>query len=536
MAPHLDRRWYPLRLRSPTTEVPNSPRPETTYLTRLNRIVPSKTPMVLGTARARPQAPTMPSWVMAPRSPTTGTGSWTNRPSVHANLPDSDPRRNAGAGRIDPRQLERRRTNTWRLRRVGNLATVDPGAIVSPPAGMEIGYVPIVTRQESTPEKLRVFILAGQSNMQGYGKIYEGSNGAVGAIVASFTPTCADAAATSCDFTFDMFDSYGDGWNGWVYDFVQNGEVVASETLADGDAGAATLTLQNGVPCTVVVNAAGAYGNEVSWTLSDASGNVVASMDGQDESFPSPNTLVDVVTNDPNGEWSMLGSEDDWTVLDNAYLYFTNGAGDTIRDHVTVGQGAYPDLIGPELMFAHQLDAYFEDPVLIIKTAWGGLSLAEDFRPPSAGGTTGPYYNAMIETVESVTQNLATEFPDIAVDAFEISGFAWFQGWNDGASEAFLNTYESNLHHLVNDVRSDLDLPDLPVVICSSGHGGYEPFGGWVEDMQDIVAVAQENVGCNDSIYGGTVGFVDTQARIGSHRRNRRTRRSITSTTTPAPS
>ncbi len=177
------------------------------------------------------------------------------------------------------------------------------------------------------------------------------------------------------------------------------------------------------MPCTVVVNAAGAYGNEVSWTLSDASGNVVASMDGQDESFPSPNTLVDVVTNDPNGEWTMLGSEDDWTVLDNAYLYFTNGAGDTIRDHVTVGQGAYPDLIGPELMFAHQLDAYFEDPVLIIKTAWGGLSLAEDFRPPSAGGTTGPYYNAMIETVESVTENLATEFPDIAVDAFEISGF-----------------------------------------------------------------------------------------------------------------
>jgi len=110
-----------------------------------------------------------------------------------------------------------------------------------------------------------------------------------------------------------------------------------------------------------------------------------------------------------------------------------------------------------------------------------------------------------------VTQNLATEFPDIDVEEFEITGFAWFQGWNDGASEAFLNTYESNLHHLVNDVRNDLNLPELPVVICSSGHGGYEPFGGWVEDMQDIVAVAQENVGCNDSIYGGTVGFDDTQ-------------------------
>ena len=63
-----------------------------------------------------------------------------------------------------------------------------------------------------------------------------------------------------------------------------------------------------------------------------------------------------------------------------------------------------------------------------------------------------------------------------------------------------------------------------------------KPFGGWVEDMQDIVAVAQENVGCNDSIYGGTVGFDDTQPVLDHTWRNRRTRRSITSTTTPAPS
>ncbi|MBT5426898.1 MAG: hypothetical protein HOK84_11930, partial [Bacteroidetes bacterium] len=29
--------------------------------------------------------------------------------------------------------------------------------------------------------------------------------------------------------------------------------------------------------------------------------------------------------------------------------------------------------------------------------------------------------------------------------------------------------------------------------------------------MQNIVSVAQENVGCNDSIYGGSVGFVQTK-------------------------
>ena len=187
-----------------------------------------------------------------------------------------------------------------------------------------MGYVPIVTRQESTPEKLRVFILAGQSNMQGYGKIYEGSNGAAGSnrgqLHAELAPKPGQLRATSPSTCSTPMGTDG---TGGCMTSCRTARSWPPRRWPIGDAGAATLTLQNGVPCTVVVNAAGAYGNEVSWTLSDASGNVVASMDGQDESFPSPNTLVDVVTNDPNGEWTMLGSEDDWTVLDNAYLYFT---------------------------------------------------------------------------------------------------------------------------------------------------------------------------------------------------------------------
>lgn len=363
----------------------------------------------------------------------------------------------------------------------------------------------------SAQQTVQVFVLAGQSNMQGHGKIEGGASGAIGVTVATFTPTCDDPPAPSCDFTFDMVDSYGDGWNGWVYDFVQNGVVVASETLVNGEVGTAIINLENGVVCDVVVGVAGAYGNEVSWTLTNSLGVVQAAITEQNQDYPSPNNLVDVMANDDEGEWSMLQADGDWTTMDNTYLYFPRWDGDTIRDYITVGQGANSDLIGPELMFAHQLDAYYEDPVLIIKTAWGGLSLAEDFRPPSAGGTTGPYYQTMIETVEQVTQNLATEFPEIGLSEFEIAGFGWFQGWNDGATDEFLAAYESNLHHLVNDVRNDLALPNLPVVIASSGHGGYGDNWGWIQDMQEIVSVAQENVGCNDSIYGGTVGFVDTK-------------------------
>jgi hypothetical protein len=357
---------------------------------------------------------------------------------------------------------------------------------------------------------VRVFVLAGQSNMQGHGKIYDGANGAIGVVITSFIPTCV--GTETCEFTFNMLDGYGDGWNGWTYDFVQGGVVMATETLPNGSEETTTIMLQSGVMCDVIVNQAGAYGGEISWTVTDSDNNVFASMEGQQENYPSPNTLLDVMENDTEGLWPVLQTGEEWTVLDDVYLRFENGDGTVIKDNVTIGQGVNPSRIGPELMFAHQMDPYFEDPVLIIKTAWGGMSLAEDFRPPSAGGTTGPYYIQMLDIVESVTENLATEFPEIDATDFEISGFAWFQGWNDAASEAFLNEYESNLYHLVNDVRNDFGNPALPIVIASAGQGGYEDQGGWTQDIQDIVAVAQENVACNDTLYGGTVGFVDSKA------------------------
>ena len=328
--------------------------------------------------------------------------------------------------------------------------------------------------------------------------------------MGSFTPSCPDPE-TSCDFTFNMLDGYGDGWNGWTYDFVQDGVVMATETLANGTEGTVTVTLEAGVLCEVVVNSAGAYAAEISWTVTDMDDTVLASMDGQEDSYPSPNTLLDVVENGVDNEWTMLQDGDDWAVFDDVYLYFENGSGDLFRDPVTIGQGAHPEFIGPELMFAHEMDEYFDDPVLIIKAAWGGLSLGEDFRPPSSGGTVGPYYTEMMDMVDYVTQNLATEFPDLGLSEFELAGFAWFQGWNDAGSEDFLNEYESNLHNLINDVRNDLERPNLPFVVASAGQGGYEDHWGWTQDIQEIISVAQEVVACNDSLYGGTVGFVDTK-------------------------
>ncbi|MHC4734313.1 MAG: hypothetical protein ACYTDW_07605 [Planctomycetota bacterium] len=42
------------------------------------------------------------------------------------------------------------------------------------------------------------------------------------------------------------------------------------------------------------------------------------------------------------------------------------------------------DNIGPEFTFGIYMQKALKEPILIIKTAWGGKSLYMDFRPPSA--------------------------------------------------------------------------------------------------------------------------------------------------------
>jgi len=49
------------------------------------------------------------------------------------------------------------------------------------------------------------------------------------------------------------------------------------------------------------------------------------------------------------------------------------------------GYGGSPEELGPELGFGMSMEKKIDGPILIIKTSWGGKSLAYDFRPPSAG-------------------------------------------------------------------------------------------------------------------------------------------------------
>jgi alpha-galactosidase len=133
--------------------------------------------------------------------------------------------------------------------------------------------------------------------------------------------------------------------------------------------------------------------------------------------------------------------------------------------------------IGPETQFGHVIGNYYENSnVLIIKTAWGGKSLYADFRPPSSSGAVGPYYTEMINTVHKVLNNIKDYYPGYNGQGYEIVGFGWHQGWNDRVNDAAVAEYQENCVNLINDLRKEFDLPEMPFVLATTG------MTGWSED------------------------------------------------------
>ncbi|MGE3107627.1 MAG: sialate O-acetylesterase [Phycisphaerales bacterium] len=174
---------------------------------------------------------------------------------------------------------------------------------------------------------------------------------------------------------------------------------------------------------------------------------------------------------------------------------------------LTVGFTPYDGAhhFGPELQFGNIVGDALENPVLLIKTAWGGKSLYVDFRPPSSGGATGPYYTMMIQQVRDTLANLKTELPGIQADGYELAGFVWYHGWNDGCDPAHaVPEYKTNLINLIKDVRKDLGAPTLPVVIG-------ELTGPWVDAPKEWGALRRAQAdAANQPDFAGNVIFVPT--------------------------
>lgn len=108
----------------------------------------------------------------------------------------------------------------------------------------------------------------------------------------------------SCEYTVNIQDTWGDGWNGNELSFEQNGEIVGSFSLpyaSDRSSLAATysIKLASNV-ATEITYGGGTWKSENSFEILDASGNVVWSKDTYDDVIENTNYTYDTYTFTPS--------------------------------------------------------------------------------------------------------------------------------------------------------------------------------------------------------------------------------------------
>lgn len=215
----------------------------------------------------------------------------------------------------------------------------------------------------------------------------------------------------------------------------------------------------------------------------------------------------------------LVDSAGQWRKRDDVWITYLNRNGP-----LTVGYGAHEGLIGPELGFGWVLGDALDEPVLLIKCAWGGKSLAVDFRPPSAGkpayslgekadaaiaqdpGIVGKYYRETLALTKAALANIKDLVPG-SDGRYVLCGFGWHQGWNDRIDDKFNAEYESNMACFIRDIRKDLGAPGLPFVIAETGMSGPEENHPRALSLMQAQARVAER-----AEFRGNVAFVGTRA------------------------
>lgn len=230
--------------------------------------------------------------------------------------------------------------------------------------------------------------------------------------------------------------------------------------------------------------------------------------------------------------YASLKDGDGWAVRDDVWITYPSKARGAKHGKLSVGYGTKGvDSIGPEFGFGHTIGNAIDGPVLIIKTAWGGKSLAVDFRPPSKPPTDeevdellkrlqrkkpettvedarakyGFYYREMMRHIHEELTGIGDKFPELADLEPKFSGFVWHQGFNDKVNGNLRKTkyadYGIWLEAFIRDVRKDLGAEKLPFVIGELSTGGIPSRG----DFQKAQAAAAE-----PDDFQGNVSFVLT--------------------------
>jgi len=117
----------------------------------------------------------------------------------------------------------------------------------------------------------------------------------------------------------------------------------------------------------------------------------------------------------------------------------------------------------------------------------------------------GHFWREMVKHVNGVLADPKKHHPDYdAGQGYEIAGFVWFQGFNDQFNPEFHSNYADNMKLFIKDVRTTFKTPSMPFVIGVLGTGK-------TKEKVDANGVSQgQRKAAADPEFKGTVTAVES--------------------------
>ncbi|NQU25504.1 MAG: hypothetical protein HQ567_29825 [Candidatus Nealsonbacteria bacterium] len=188
------------------------------------------------------------------------------------------------------------------------------------------------------------------------------------------------------------------------------------------------------------------------------------------------------------GQSNMVGSDSKDSLVDNHPPFrgaaeqqpdvrFSYNLGPDKRSDGWVAMQPVDQVFGPEMTFVRKLKKHANYPIAIIKDAWGGTTLVNDWNP--AGPDEGKkLYSRLIEQVAARLKEL-----DAQGIKYRIEAMMWHQGENDMFNKEGIETYEQNLRNFIASIRKDFKAPKLKFFV-----GEISNKGVWGMDNRHRVA------------------------------------------------
>ncbi|QTN32817.1 hypothetical protein HZ994_10895 [Akkermansiaceae bacterium] len=230
----------------------------------------------------------------------------------------------------------------------------------------------------------------------------------------------------------------------------------------------------------------------------------------------------------------LLDEKGGWTVrndvmLNDAYM----GKGSS----APLSAPACGPTFGPELGFGYVMGTYLDEPVIVMKADIGNRSLGWDILPPDSESYTfegkrypgygetvdadgnitkpgpndwyaGKQYDDYTAAVRAVLDNFGERYPEYREQGFEVAGFAWWQGHKDGPNPAHNARYETNLANLIKAWRKEFNAPNAKWAIATVGFHGKDMPEHYVRIAEAQLAVADPK---KHPEFAGNVATIDTR-------------------------